>query len=326
MDEQRRVQRVGEMFRNGTSYDELRRRIRDGTASRVRHGAVVDGPLETNLRMRQLELIAGTVPALSGEAWVLSHTSAVALLGLPMTRDGASAVWINRRPGTSGYRSPLLVSRSSPLPDDEVVQVGDHRVTSPGRTAVDMAREFGFVTGTMIADAALAGRTSPGMLAELVDRGSGRRGNTTARAVCDFADRRSESPGESLMRAMLQLQGCAPTDLQIEIHDRYGRLVARCDYGWLEYGVVGEYDGPQKYLRSLRPGESVSDVIVREKAREADIRDQGLEVIRFCVADLRNPAAAAARLRRLLRQRGLLETPWTNPVLQAPPDDSPWPF
>lgn len=311
MDSSRRVWRVTDLCRSGVSYGTVRRQIRDGTVSRVRHGAVVEGPPPADLRHRQLELIAATGPVLTGQDWVLTHTSAVALLGLPMLRDGADTVWVNRASGTSGYRSPLLVSRTCRLAEDEVVRVGDLLVTSPGRTAVDMARQFGFIAGTVTADAALAGGLSPPALQNLVDRGSRRHGNAMARAVCDFADGRSESPGESFMRAMLELQGCAPTDLQVTVYDRHGRFVARCDFGWLEYGVVGEYDGAQKYLRDLRPGESTSDVVVREKQREAAIRDQGLEVIRFCLADLRDPAAAAARLGRLLAGRRRRPVPGT---------------
>lgn len=320
----RLVQRVGDLRSNGVPYDDFKRRIRDGTVCMIRHGAVAAGTDQTDQRRRHLELIAGTTPVLTGRRYVLSHTSAVALLGLPMVRDGARSVWINRPPGTSGYRSPLLVSRSCPLAADEIVRVGEYRVTSVGRTAIDMAREFGFVIGVVIADAALATGVSPQTLVDLVNRGARRAGNAVARAVCEVADGRSESPGESFMRALHHRYGCPPSELQVEIHDRHGRFVARCDFGWLEYGVVGEYDGPQKYLRSARPGESMSDVVVREKAREAEIRDQGLEVIRFCKADLRNPAAAAARLRRLLSQRGLRETPWSSPMAQVPPDDAGW--
>lgn len=292
--------------------------------SRVRHGAVVEGPLQQDMRARQLELIAGTVPVLNGPPWVLSHTSAVALLGLPMARDGAESVWITRSSESSTQYNPPLIVRACDVEDDEVIMTDGLRVTSPERTTIDMARQFGFITGTMIGDAVLRNGSTPERLLSLVNRIPRRPGNRTARDVAAFADPRSESPGESLMRAMLDKQHCAPTSLQVEIYDRTGRFVARCDFGWLEYGIVGEYDGPQKYLRNRRPGESLSDVIVREKAREADIRDQRLDVARFCAQDLRNPRAAAQRLTRMFRQRGLLETPWTNPVPQAPPDDGPW--
>lgn len=134
------VHRTGDLNAGGMGYDELRKAVRDGTMSKVRHGAVVDGPLQADLRERQLELIAGTAPALTGQPWVLSHTSAVALLGLPMTRDGAGSVWINRAPGTSSYSSPVLISRSVSIDDDEIVNLAGYRVTGPARTAVDMSR------------------------------------------------------------------------------------------------------------------------------------------------------------------------------------------
>lgn len=312
------------MCRQEMTYAELRRALADGRLTRIRHGAVVEGPVQQDQRRRQLELIAGTVPVLSGDTWVLSHTSAVAALGLPMTQDGADSVWITRPPGSQAHRRPPLITRVCPLRDGDVTRADGFRVTSLERTAVDMSRQFGFVTGTMIADAALSAGATPASLGTAVNRTSGWRGNDMARKVVAFADGRSESPGESLMRAMLGQLKYPPTDLQVVIHDRHGHFVARCDYGWLEYGVVGEYDGPQKYLRDLRPGVSLSEAVVMEKAREARIRDQGLELIRFCRADLKNPVAAVARLKRLLDQRGLLPTPWTNPAILAPADEAPW--
>ncbi|AFV88360.1 hypothetical protein PACID_05190 [Acidipropionibacterium acidipropionici ATCC 4875] len=323
-DDSRQVQRISDMRRLHFTYDKIKKGLRDGSLTRVRHGAVVDGPIQQTARARQLELIDATVPVLAGPRWALSHTSAVALLGLPMTRDGAESVWITRSSDASTQHHPPLIVRACEFGDDEVIDVNGLLVTTPERTAMDMARQFGFVTGTMIADAVLRGGSTPNKLLSIVTRAPRRPGNAIARDVAAFADRRSESPGESLMRAVLERERCAPTDLQIDIFDEHGRFVARCDFDWLEYGVVGEYDGPQKYFRNLKPGQSISDAIVAEKAREADIRDQGLEVVRFCLEDLRNPRAAAARLRRLCRQRGLLKTPWTNPVPLAPPDDGPW--
>lgn len=323
-DEIRQVTRVADLTDGGMTYKDLRQRLRSGDMTRIRHGAVVTGRIAPDRRGRHLELLAGTLPVLRGDQWVLSHTTAAAVLGLPMMRDGSESIWVTRPPGTGGHRRPQLITRGCGIEPDEIVMVDGMRVTSPERTAIDMAREFGFVTGVTIADAVLALGGSQNRLDQELDRARRRRGNATARRVVSFADGIVESPGESLMRAMLKEKMCAPTSLQVKIYDPYGRFVARSDFGWLEWGVVGEYDGPQKYLRDRKPGESLSDVVIREKAREADIRDQSLEVIRFCAADLRDPEAAAARVRRLLNQRGLLPTPWTNPVPQAPQDDYPW--
>lgn len=322
----RRVQRVGQLCSTAMTYDELKAAIRAGTITPVRHGAVVQGPPASDGRQRQVELIAGTVPVIQGPDWALSHTSAVALLGLPMSRGELDRVWITRPPqGHQGHHRPGLVTRVCGLEPDEITRVGPYRVTNLARTTVDMARQFGFATGVLVADAAAARGCTREAMQKVVDRSARRPGNGIARRVVAFADGRSESGGESLMRAMCELQGCAPTDIQIEIYSPEGHFIARCDFGWLEYGIVGEHDGVQKYGRLVRPGQSVSDVVAAEKDREAQIRDQGLEIIRFCKVDLRRPAAAAARLRRLMDQRGRRETPWTSPIPAAPPDEnSPW--
>lgn len=324
----RRVLRVSELARQGVGPNEIARRRRDGTFTSVRRGVVVEGPPERDARRHQLELIAATMPMLSGGDEVLTHTSAAALLGLPMTFMGSDRVWLNRPAGSSSHRRRQLVVRDGPMEPDEIAEVDGLLVTGLERTAVDMAREFGFVTGVMMADAVLRRSGSPEQLQELVRRGARRRGNATARAVAAFADELPESPGESLMRAQLELQGCPAPELQVEILDLHGFLVARCDYGWREQGVVGEYDGMEKYGRLLKPGQTVSDVVDAEKEREANIRDQGLEIIRFSRADLRSPRAAATRLNRLLSSRarsGMTVAPgiWAGPRRVATTSRSP---
>lgn len=299
----RRVFRISDLVRQGMSPDQIQKLKREGSYSAVRHGAVVEGPLAKDLRSRQIELIQATLPALSKAPGVLTHTSAVALLGLPMTNRGAEQVWLNRPRGSSKHRRPQIITRACALEPDEIMRIGSYLVTSPERTAVDMAREFDFPTGVMIADAVLRGSGSVERMQELLRRAPRRRGNVMAQAVAAFADGRSESPGESLMRAQLELHQCPAPDLQVGICTPLGEFVARCDFGWPNQRVVGEYDGPQKYGRLLKPGQTVSDVVVHEKEREANIRDQGWEIIRFCRADLRNPVAAAARLIRLLDSR-----------------------
>lgn len=302
----RRVLRISDLVRQGMSPDQIQKLKRQGTYSAVQHGAVVEGPLEKDLRRRQIELIEATIPALSETPGVLTHTSAVALLGLPMTNRGVQQVWLNRPRGSSTHRRPQIITRACALEPDEVVHAGPYLVTSPERTAVDMAREFDFPTAVMIADAVLRRSGSAELMQELIGRAPKRRGNVMALTVAAFADARSESPGESLMRAQFNRQQCPAPDLQVGIYTPLGHFVARCDFGWRKQRVVGEYDGPQKYGRLLKPGQTVSDVVVLEKEREANIRDQGWEVIRFCLADLRNPGAAAARLTRLLTSRANL--------------------
>ena len=60
----------------------------------------------------------------------------------------------------------------------------------------------------------------------------------------------------------------------------------RCDFG-LGPRLVAEFDGKIKYGRLLRPGD-IADVILREKAREDDIRAAGYMMLRWTWGTLRD--------------------------------------
>lgn len=299
-----RVRLVRHLSRNGIGPGELARGVRDGTWARVRRGAVVEGSLSDDAIIRHRDLIDATIPFLKDDSWVLSHTSAAVLLGLPVPFSGLEAVWITRPQGRSAHRGDQLITRVCEFEPDEIMTLDGLPVTCPERTAADMARQHGLPDGLMVADAMLRAGGSQQRMQELVVRGAGRRGNRAARRAAELADAVVESPGESMMRAHLASLGCPLPVLQFVLLTPEGRFVSRNDFGWPDWKVVGEYDGMGKYTTLLRPGETAADAIRREKAREADIRDQGYELIRFMAEDLRNPQRAAARLMKLLRANG----------------------
>jgi hypothetical protein len=73
------------------------------------------------------------------------------------------------------------------------------------------------------------------------------------------------------------------------------------DYAWPELGVFLEFDGRIKYQELLKEGESVTDVVLREKKREELIcRLTGWRCIRITWADLYQPERTAAAIRALL--------------------------
>lgn len=259
-----RIRLVRDLTSNGVGPDRLARGVRDGTWSRVRRGACVEGLLSDDAVTRHVELIAATIPQLKADAWALSHTSAAVMLGLPVPHEGLGAVWITRPGGRSAHRREQLMTRVCEFEADEIITVGGLRVTCPERTAIDIARQHGLPAGLMVADAVLRAGGSPEKMQELVVRSSGRRGNRAAARAVELADGVSESPGESMMRAHLVSLGCPPPVLQFVIRDPDGRFVSRNDFGWPEWNVVGEYDGMGKYTNLLRPGETVAAVIARE--------------------------------------------------------------
>lgn len=100
-------------------------------------------------------------------------------------------------------------------------------------------------------------------------------GSRQARTVLALADGRSESPGESVTRVQFFRHGIPEADPQYTVVDSRGELLGTCDFGWDEYRHVAEFDGKVEYERLLRPGESASDRVFREKRREDQIRAEG---------------------------------------------------
>ena len=74
-----------------------------------------------------------------------------------------------------------------------------------------------------------------------------------------------------------------PPELQYEIVDDNGLLVARCDFAWPDRRTVGEFDGLVKYSGQF--GANTNEVLVAEKRREDAIRSYGWQVARWIWAD-----------------------------------------
>lgn len=73
-------------------------------------------------------------------------------------------------------------------------------------------------------------------------------------------------------------------------------FTGRCDFGWREHGVVGEFDGKIKYQRDGYGGLHPEQVVWREKLREDRMRATGLGMVRWTTVDLAHPQ----RFRRML--------------------------
>ncbi|HEX2857756.1 MAG TPA: hypothetical protein VHO26_09815 [Propionibacteriaceae bacterium] len=127
-----------------------------------------------------------------------------------------------------------------------------------------------------------------------------KHGARRAQTALGLASGLAESPAESLSRLAFHDHGIPQPVLQYSVIDQFGRVVAITDFAWPDFGVVGEVDGRVKYERLLRPGERVSDALVREKRRENDIQALGWVVFRWFPDELASPGVLCTRLRRLL--------------------------
>jgi hypothetical protein len=287
----------------GFSDDELARLTRSSDWTHLRRGAYLDGEAPGSAAARHRLLVTATLGQLRRPA-VVSHQSAAVLLGLPLWDVPLHRVHLTRRPPAWNDTSRVLFVHVAHLDDDEVVHAGGLQVTSPARTAVDLARCLPHDRAVVALDAALhAGLLTEAGLSDALTRCGGRPGARSARRAVQASDGRSESVGESRSRLLLHALGLAPTALQFPVRTAGGVLLGRTDFAWEDRRLVGEFDGRVKYGRLLRPGQEPGDAVFEEKRREDAIRDEGWGVVRWTWADLATPARLGARVQRA-RDRG----------------------
>ncbi|SFL22579.1 type IV toxin-antitoxin system AbiEi family antitoxin domain-containing protein [Geodermatophilus ruber] len=281
----------------GWSDDELARLVRAGDLVRLRRGAYVDSVLPAGPAAQHRLLVRATMAGLRRSA-IVSHQSAAVLLGLPLWDVALDRVHVTRQPRAWDFTSGVVRCHVARIRDDEIVEVDGLAVTSPVRTALDLARSLPHEAAVVALDAALhaALLSHDELRARLFDVVGTPGSRSAARAVAD-ADARSESVGESRSRVILHRWKLAPSALQFEVR-RDGLLIARTDFAWEDERLVGEFDGRIKYGRLLRPGQDPGDAVFAEKRREDGIRDEDWSVTRWVWAELQRPHRLAAKVRR----------------------------
>jgi very-short-patch-repair endonuclease len=140
---------------------------------------------------------------------------------------------------------------------DEITVVDHMRVTTPARTALDLARRN--PAGIAAVDA-LVQATELKMAAVelLVDRYRGRHGIKAARAALELVDGGAQSPKETWLRLLLLRAGFPRPQTQIVVRNQWGWAEAYLDMGWDDIKVAVEYDGDQhrssryQYVKDIR--------------------------------------------------------------------------
>ncbi len=283
------VQRTSELLALGLNQRDLCNAQTAGLRTKVRHGAYVDAAAGDAVG-RHRHLIAATWPLLAGHT-VISHASAGLLHGLPTWDPLLERVWVTRQTG-HGKRTKNLVVTQAALSEIEVTEQFGYRLTSLERTAADYARTVNYVNAVAVLDAALHSGAELGLLSTIIDAARHRKGAATARRALEFADPRAESVGESLSRAVIAQLGLPAPVLQYEVV-RDGVWLARTDFAWPQYRLIGEFDGRIKYLGT---SSEVADTVMREKRRQSAIEAAGWTVVRWTWSDLTPPTTLHALL------------------------------
>jgi very-short-patch-repair endonuclease len=193
--------------------------------------------------------------------------------------------WIDaKRPAEiihDNRHAPVAVRSWSDCIDvDEISQLARMSVTTPARTALDIASRCRIGEAVVAIDALSRATDLKSADVELLaERYKGRRGIRRARRVLRLVDAGAESPRETWLRLLLIRAGFPAPRTQIPVYDEYGQLVAVLDMGWADIKLAVEYDGEhhwtsrRQFSRDIRRAEALADlgwIVVRITAEDTE--------------------------------------------------------
>jgi hypothetical protein len=277
--------------------------VKGGELIRLRHGAFTDGStwarLDTDGRHA---LVARAVVAQARTDVVISHVSGLPFYGAPTWGLDLDTVHVTRRDGKAGRCEAGVDQHCGAVEEGDVTERDGLPIMHPTRLALETTMIAGQEAAFCIVSHLLhAGHTSMDALTRRHESMELWPGSLGAAVVMRLADHRFESIGECRTYYLCFRHQLPMPEIQYEIRDESGRVVARVDFAWPELGVFLEFDGKVKYEALLRDGQRASDVVVAEKRREDLIRRlTGWRCIRITWDDLAHPERTAAMIRRVL--------------------------
>jgi hypothetical protein len=235
---------------------------------------------------------------------VVSHSSAASLWRLPRLGSATSRVHVIDRSLDSATGGTFVVRHATALAPTEVVSVHGTSVTTPVRTAVDLALTATRRHAVTALDHGLrTGLFTPADLAAGLQAHPAIQRRRKAQRALDFADGRANRPGESLSRVVMAEHGLEAPELQRPFRRDNGER-AEVDFWWPSVGVVGEFDGEVKYRdNGMRGGRSIEQVVIDEKNRENWLR--ALPEVRGFARWTWRDVTTPGRLARILTDAGV---------------------
>jgi len=295
---------IWDLVADGYTDTTIRAAVRAGILHRIRHGTYVDAAVWSTLdNAARHALLARAAYASARTGSVISHASALPFHEAPTWGFDLTEAHLTRDDHKAGRRESGVQQHRGVVLAEDVVDLHGLRVMSATRTSLELTT-LGSPEAALVAICFLLHNeltTMDALLARLEQSITMWPDTLSTRRILGLADARIESPLEARFVHLCWLTGLPMPTPQVEIRDRGGRLIGRVDFAWPELGVFAELDGKEKYVKYLRPGESIADAVAREKAREDRIREvTGWRCVRLTWADLASPERTAARVRAVL--------------------------
>lgn len=258
---------VRQAKRAGHSEADIERNLRRGRWQRLARGVLaVAGRVEQASDAILISLLR------AGPGAVIGYESAASLLGwdLRVAPSEVKVIVPAERRGQANYRTQLG--------PDEVTLLGVVPVTTPVRTALDIASTAPFVDAVVAVDSGMRLRQlEVESLRRLFDA-SHLPGVQAARKVLRAADPMSGSVPETEARLLFAEAGIPMPVAQHPIRRR-GRFMARVDFAWPQLRLVVEIDGFEYH--------SAGGDFQNDRTKQNAVQLGGWLVLRFTVADIR---------------------------------------
>ena len=194
---------------------------------------------------------------------------------------------------------------------DEICRIGELRLTTPTRTAVDLARRYPEDVAVAAIDAlARATRLTVADIEFAAQRHPGQRGIRQARKSIALVDPKAESPRETALRLLMVRAGFPQPESQHPVYNEYGVLIGIVDFAWAELKIAVEYEGRHH---------SDPEQIRKDIARIEEMIEMGWLVIRVTSRD---PAGVV--LRRIAHARASRGANDVNVNLRVDPTETMW--
>lgn len=242
------------------------------------------------------ELVLSAVRLVIPPGAVVTGVTAVLLLGCDVRRRPDEPAEVTAPRGvTFRNRGGLLLPRQALIADDDVVEIGGLLVTSPLRTAFDLARRSDLAEGVVALDALWrAGLVTPDGLLAYAETKPRWRGVRQVARVAKLADARAENAMESRLRMRLVLGGLPKPEVQLSVRVD-GHEIARLDLAYEHVLLDVEFDGRDHWL--------ASEWHRRDGRRNHDLVSLGWVTLAFGSADVyRRPAYICHKVGLLLRR------------------------
>lgn len=175
-----------------------------------------------------------------------SHTTALALLDFPMAP--VKAIHVCACAPRRARRTRGVIGHQMDAEEVLTYGVAGLSVIDPALAWCQCATSMNLRALVVIGDALLC-RQHPWVTAETLERRvrewSGKRGARQLRAAAELVRSGTDSPQETLLRLDVIDFGLPDPEVNGEIRDHRGNLLAIADLLWREYRVILEYDGEQ---------------------------------------------------------------------------------